>query len=393
MGDNLNKRYILHVDMDAFFASIEQVERPWLRGKPVIIGGDKRGVVCAASYEARRFGVHSAMPVLTARHLCPKGIFLPVRKGLYTLVSERIMAILRSYSPLVEKASVDEAYIDATGMERLFGPPDRMARRIKSDIVRKTGLTCSIGIAPNKFLAKIASDMDKPDGLTFVSHEMVEGFMLRLPMAKIPGVGPEALKFFNGLGIKYVSDFLGFAEEYWIKRLGRAGKELFDKARGIDNSPVLPFSPPKSFSAEYTLSYDTGNIKELKRHLLHQVERVGRSLRRSGYMGRTVSLKIKFSDFRIVTRSRTFPDATSSTRRIYEAALNLLDDLELPKKVRLVGVGVSNLSKGVRQVAIFDQYLLEKERKIDRVVDEIRERFGDDIVKRGYILGDDNPSQ
>ncbi len=377
--------------MDAFFASIEQAERPWLKGRPVIVGGGSRGVVCAASYEARHFGVHSAMPMFKARRLCPSGIFIPVRKELYKLVSERIMDILHTYSPLVEKASIDEAYIDATGMERLFGPPVNMAKRIRADITRQTGLTCSIGIAPNKFLAKIASDMDKPDGLTVISHEEVEEFMRGLPIERIPGVGARTMRLFKDLGIRRVADFLRYSEEYWMDRLGKAGKELFDKARGMDNSPVLPFLPPKSFSAEHTLSYDTDNIQDLRRHLLNQAERVGRYLRRSGYMGRTVTLKIKFSDFKTVTRSRTFPDVTSSTRYIYRAALDLLYSLELPKKVRLVGVGVSNLSKGAYQVPIFDQYLMDRERKLDRVVDEIRERFGDKVLKRGYLPGDDDP--
>ncbi len=381
--DSPGKRYILHVDMDAFFASIEQAARPWLKGRPVIIGGGRRGVVCAASYEARRFGVHSAMPIFTAKRLCPRGIFLPVRKALYRQVSEKIITILNSYSPLVEKASIDEAYIDVTGTQRLFGPPAEMAKRIKSDIVCKTGLTCSIGIAPNKFLAKIASDMEKPDGLTCISHERVDRFMPQLPMEKIPGVGSETMKFFSRLGIKYVSDFLRFPEEFWIKRLGRVGKELFDKAHGIDNSPVLPFSPPKSFGAEHTLAHDTSNMQRLRTHLLHQAERVGRYLRRAGYMGRTVTLKVKFADFRTVTRSRTFSAATSSTKFIYKTACSLLDDMEPSMKVRLVGVMVSNLSKGMYQPSMFDGYLSEKERKLDRVLDEIRERFGDDILKRG----------
>jgi DNA polymerase-4 len=379
-------RRILHVDMDAFYASVEQADNPELRGKPVIIGGGKRGVVSAASYEARNFGVHSAMPIFQARRLCPNGIFLPVRMKRYREVSHLVMAILGSFTPLLEKASVDEAYLDVTGTERLFGPAVHIAEDIKRRVRKETGLTCSIGIAPNKFLAKIASDMDKPDGLTVISHESVQDFLKSLPVQKIPGVGKRTLEVLKKLGVVNVSDILRIPEDFLTRKLGKAGMELIERARGIDNSPVVPFSEPKSFSAEHTLPEDTGNIEEIRKHLLVQSERVGHDLRIHGYTGRTIRLKLKFADFRTITRSRTFQDATSSTTEIYKRAVDLLDHVDIRLKVRLIGVGVSTLTRGARQLSMLDQGEKVKERALDSAVDMLRQRYGSTILVRGSVV-------
>jgi len=383
---NNRLRHILHVDMDAFFASVEQADNPDLRGKPVIIGGGKRGVVSAASYEARKFGVHSAMPMFQARRLCPNGIFLPVRMKRYREVSRLVMAILGSFTPLLEKASVDEAYLDVTGTERLFGPAVRVAEKIKVQVRQETGLTCSIGVAPNKFLAKIASDMDKPDGLTVISHDKVQDFLKSLPVQKIPGVGKRTLEVLKSLGVRNVSDILGVPEDFLTRKLGKAGMELTERARGIDNSPVVPFSEPKSFSAEHTLPEDTGDMEEIRKHLLVQSERVGHDLRIHGYTGRTITLKLKFADFRTITRSRTFPDTISTTSEIYRRALELLDKVDIRLKVRLVGVGVSTLSRGARQLSMLDQGKKVKEMALDSAVDMLRERYGSSILVRGSVM-------
>ena len=383
---NNRLRHILHVDMDAFYASVEQADNRELRGKPVIIGGGKRGVVSAASYEARKFGVHSAMPMFQARRLCPNGIFLPVRMKRYREVSRLVMAILGSFTPLLEKASVDEAYLDVTGTERLFGPAVRVAENIKYQVRQETGLTCSIGVAPNKFLAKIASDMDKPDGLTVISHEKVQDFLKSLPVQKIPGVGKRTLEVLKTLGVRNVSDILGVPEDFLTRKLGKAGMELIERARGIDNSPVVPLSEPKSFSAEHTLPEDTGDMEEIRKHLLVQSERVGHDLRIHGYAGRTITLKLKFADFRTITRSRTFPDTISTTSEIYRRALELLDKVDIRLKVRLVGVGVSTLSRGARQLSMLDQGKKVKEMALDSAVDMLRERYGSSILVRGSVM-------
>jgi len=380
------QRHILHVDMDAFYASVEQADRPELKGKPVIIGGGKRGVVSAASYEARKFKVHSAMPIFEARRLCPGGIFLPVRMKRYKEVCGQVMAILGNYSPLLEKASVDEAYLDVTGTEKLFGTPVQVAENIKRQIRQETGLSCSVGVAPNRFLAKIASDLEKPDGLTVIPHEKVQDFLRYLPVSKIPGVGTRTLEVLKSLGVVHASDILHVPEDILIRKLGKAGRELIERASGIDDSPVIPFSEPKSFSAEHTLPDDTGDMEEIRKHLLVQAERVGRDLRLHGYTGRTVTLKIKFANFRTITRSRTFADATAGTSEIYRWAVELLGQVDLRMKVRLVGVGVSRLSRGARQLSMLEEGRHVRERALDSAVDRIRERYGTSILMRGSVM-------
>ena len=355
-------------------------------GKPVIVGGGgNRSVVSTASYEARNYGVHSAMPIFKARQLCPDGIYLPVRMQRYKQVSRQIMEILLCYSPLVEQASVDEAYLDITGTANLLGCPEIIAKNIKREILKKTGLTCSVGIAPNKFLAKIASDLQKPGGLVIIAENEVQEFMHRLPAKKIPGVGSKTLNILQTYGIKTASDILKFSEKFLLGRFGKAGKDLLDHAGGIDHSPVLSGSEPKSFSAEKTFSHDVGDITELKKYLFGQVERVGRELRKRKYMGRTITLKIKFADFKIITRSRTLQVSTFTTGTIFETASSLLDELGINRKIRLVGVGVSNLTRGVRQLALFTDKKDEKQAKLDQTIDRIRDAFGKEIIRRGPL--------
>ncbi len=380
-----SKRDILHVDMDAFYASVESVDRPELAGKPVIIGKNKRGVVAAASYEARKYGVHSAMPVFRARQLCPDGIYLSARMSRYKQVSMQIMDILRSYSPLVEQASIDEAYLDLSGTARLFGQPVVIAKNIKRNIFEATGLTCSIGIAPNKFLAKIASDLKKPDGLTIIPENEVREFMHSLPVAGIPGVGLKTLNILQQYGIKTASDILRFSETFWIKRLGKAGKRLFEYAGGLDYSPVLSVCEPKSFSAEETFFSDSNNLLKIRKVLFKQAERVGRDLRKHKYKGRTITLKIKFEDFKTITRSRTLQIPVCSTAVIFETALDLLKGLKIDRKIRLAGVGASNLSRSIRQLSLFTDKKEKKQDMLDQTIDKIRDIFGSEIIKRGPL--------
>ena len=376
------KRTILHIDMDAFYAAIEQLDNPALRGRPVIVGGGTRGVVSTASYEARPFGVHSAMPIFQARRLCPHGIFLPVRMERYQEVSAQIMALLHRVTPAVEQVSVDEAYLDLTGTERLHGPPVDVARTIKDQIARDTGLTCSIGIAPNKFLAKIASDWKKPDGLTVIEEDQIEGFLKNLPVDKLPGVGKKALQTLKDLGITRTGDLARFPGDILIRKFGKFGRRLVELAQGIDPSEVLCEGEPKSISSEDTLPEDTDNLTLLGNYIAVQAGTVGRRLRQYGLKGRTVTLKLKYSNFHLLTRSHTMEDATQSTKAIRDVALELLKKEKLVSKIRLIGVGVSHFDRGTEQLHLF-QDLDEKQRRLDTAVDKVSERFGRDILKRG----------
>jgi DNA polymerase-4 len=386
------QRRIMHLDMDAFYASVEQADRPELRGKPVIVGGSTRGVVSAASYEARTFGVRSAMPMFRARGLCPYAVVLPVRMERYKEMSRKVMAILTELSPLVEKVSIDEAFLDVTGTERLYGPPEDLGRLIKDRVYLDTGLTCSIGVAPARFLAKIASDLDKPDGLVILREEDVPGFMRTLPVTKIPGIGGKTAKRLEELGVKTAGDVLRQPQAFWRKRFGSHGLRLHERARGIDPSPVVPTHERKSLGAENTFDHDLADPEEIKSWLLAQAERVGYELRKHGCAGKTVTLKIKFSDFRTITRSHSLPEATDNTAEIYNRALDLLSNVNLSKKVRLTGVSVSNLHCGLRQASLFPDENGQRQKQLDRAMDRVHEKFGRDALKRGRLFDFDGSS-
>lgn len=384
-------RWILHLDMDAFFASVEQLDDPDLRGRPVIIGGAERGVVSTASYEARRFGVRSAMPMFQARRLCPQAVFLRGRMGRYKEKSQEIMALLSRFSPLVEQASVDEAYLDATGLERVFGSVEHMARTLQESVVAECGLTCSVGLAPVKFLAKIASDLKKPAGLTVLAHADVPVFLQRLPVGKIPGVGPSLLKKLELLGVRMAADVERYPLEFWQTRLGKAGELLHARARGIDPRPVEPCVAPKSESAENTFDRDTRDPEELASWLLHQAERVGRNLRRQGLAGRTVTLKLKFADFTQITRSRTLREPTNLTRTIYSTGLDLLRENLPQRPLRLIGLGVSHFGGGERQLSLLPdpaEEINQREAQLDATLDAVRDKFGSKAVVRGRLFAE-----
>ena len=383
----------MHCDMDAFFASIEQMDHPELRGKPVIVGGGgPRGVVSAASYEIRKYGVHSAMPLLKALHLCPHAIVVPVRMARYRELSHAVMQILQGYSPFVEQASVDEAYLDATGMERLFGPVETMARHIKRDIRKLCGLSCSIGLAPVKFLAKIASDMNKPDGLTILYPAMVPSFLNSLPVEKIPGVGKSTLNELRPLGVHTCADVLAYPRSFWERRLGKAGILLYDRSLGIDSRKIEPFTPPKSESAETTFETDTKDACFLRNWLFRHADRIGRNLRSRGLRGNVITLKIKYADFRTITRQTTLDAATCATETIYDIACKLLDMVKLENKVRLIGVGVSGFGTHPHQLLLpvadsHSHYETEARRlRLDAMLDKLQKNFGDRAIARGRLL-------
>ncbi len=379
---------ILHIDMDAFYASIEQLDNPELKGRCVIVGGmTRRGVVSAASYEARKFGVHSAMPMFQARIKCPEGVFLYPRMERYRSISEKIMMILKGFSPLVEPVSIDEAYMDISGCERLYGDPAEVAESIKHKIKQEVGLTCSVGGAPYKFLAKIASDLDKPDGLYIIRPEEAHQFIETLPIQKVPGVGSKTFKKLDRLGIKTLGQIKKYPDKILFSCFGKFGYRLKDLACSSEKSGITTSSEQHSISCETTLSEDTCDRDLLKTQLLVQSEDVGRQLRKIGVKAKTVIIKIKHADFKLITRSRTLKTPTQSTGTIFKESITLLNAYKSASKIRLIGVGASGF---VGQNTPFQKSLFENNNhsnsnwdKVDRVMDEITGKYGRQALIRG----------
>jgi DNA polymerase-4 len=381
---------ILHVDMDAFYASVEQRDNPTLRGQPVIVGGVAgRGVVSAASYEARRFGVHSAMPMATARRLCPHGIFLPVRMSHYAGIAGEIRALLLSYTPLVEPISLDEAFLDVRGCEGLFGPTEEIARQIKERIRDETALTASVGIASNKFLAKVASDLSKPDGLLVVEPERVREFLAPLPVRRLWGVGAKGEKRLKVLGLHTVGQIAALREELLVEHFGEAGRHLWQLAHGLDDRPVVSDREAKSISTETTFALDLDDLEALRVWLLELVDHLGTRLRHEGVRARTVELKLRSSEFRTRTRAQSLGEATDRTDDLWHAAAALFErSVGAMLPLRLLGVGVSNLTRdAVVQAQLFDEAERQKQSALDRAVDAIRGQLGSGAIQRGSLLG------
>lgn len=382
---------ILHVDMDAFYASVEQMDNPKLLGKCVIVGGmSNRGVVSAASYEARKFGVHSAMPVYKARQLCPEGIFLPPRIKRYKEVSNQVMDIFKGVSPLVEPVSIDEAYIDISGCERLHGNPLTIAIQLKNDIKNKVHLNCSVGVAPNKFMAKIASDMNKPDGLKVITPEAAPQFIESLPIDNVPGVGKKMKRQLDRLGIITLKDVEDYTENVLINRLGKFGKRLMELSACIDCSHVNPESNRKSVSCEETLNQDTEDKDVLKNYILKFSQTVAKELRRMEFQARTIQLKMKHVDFKQISRSVTLGRPTQSSKTIYAEALTLLNNYILEKKVRLIGVGASGFvsMRNQMQLDMFNESTRRDNanwERVDRVIDKIEKKYGENMIRRASL--------
>ena len=340
-------RRIRHVDMDAFFSSVEEKRHPELAGKPVVVGGEgdptKRGVVSTASYEAREFGIHSAMPLRTAYKLCPEAIFLPVDYEEYSRVSGEIKGLLKAFTPIIEDVGIDEAFLDISTIDR---PSGEIAREIKKRIKDETGLTCSIGIAPNKLLAKMASDMQKPDGLTVIMEDDIQSRIWPLSVRKLWGVGPKTEAYLKEMGIQTVGDLASLSMDRMIEEFGQSyGSYLYEASRGIDESPLVTHWEPKSISRENTFQRDVDNWQVIAKTLAELAKEVVINMKEEGYQGRTVSLKIRFNDFKTYTRAKTLSRHTDSEEEIRKAAFDCLGRLELKKKVRLIGVRVSHLEK------------------------------------------------
>ncbi len=379
---------IVHIDMDAFFAAIEQVDNPSLKGKPVVIGADPkkgqgRGVVSTCSYEARKFGIHSAMPISKAYQKCPHAIFLPGRMSRYHEMSERIFKILYDFTPDVEPISVDEAFLDITGTERIHGPALDAGLKIKKSIKEKTGLIASVGIAPIKMAAKIASDLCKPDGILEIKKDHLIDFLWPLPIEKLWGVGPKTKAILNGLGIKTIRDLAHHEREDLCQKLGETGDHLYCLSHGIDQRSVEFNDEVKSVSHEHTFQHDTSDKEVLHRTFLYLSEKVSRRLRVEKLRGKTITIKVRYEGFKTYTRAVTLSVSTNFIDDIYSNARNLFEGFyTAANKVRLLGVRVSNFKELYIQDSLFKENAKEKKERIHKAVDLIKNKYGEKSIHR-----------
>jgi DNA polymerase IV len=392
-------RRIIHLDMDAFYAAIEQRDFPELRGKPLLVGGDRtRGVVATASYEARPYGIHSAMPMAQALKLCPQAIVVPPRREAYVETSRQVFSILRSFTPLVEPLSLDEAFLDVTSSEQLFGTAHTIARGIKDRIHRETQLTASAGIASTKFVAKIASDMRKPNGLVEVRDEEVLAFLHPLPVTRLWGVGKVTAQSLANLGIRTIGDLARWPRETLVSRYGANGEHLFQLAHGIDPRPVDPNQEMKSIGEEETFSHDLDQDTEVRAALLRYAQTVARRLRSRKLMGRTITVKIKTAErlgegrFRLYTRSHTLPSPTNDEQEIYRTALALYAAVpRRGQKVRLAGIYASSIEPEtqLQQLSLFTPPTRQndKRQQLSKLIDQLTSRYGKNVIRLGETPG------
>jgi DNA polymerase-4 len=388
---NKKARRIIHLDMDAFYASVEQLDNPELIDKPVIVGGSrKRGVVSAASYEARKYKVHSAMPMAQAMNLCPHGVFLPVRMKRYKEISSKVIAIFQKYTPLIEPLSLDEAFLDVTASSKLFGTAEDIARKIRKEVFAETGLTISAGVAASKLVAKIASDVNKPDGLTIVPAGKEAEFLAPLPIKRLWGVGKKTQKALGLLGVKTIGDILKIPPDLLEKKFGKHGNSLFFKAKGIDERDVDTISERKSVGHEYTFDTDLKDRKIIHKELIDLADQVAKRLRHKNLQGRTISLKVKYHDFQQITRSKTVSNETSDSKLIIQEILKLLEKTAVGEKpVRLLGISVANLKPvgDTMQPSLFqEENRTQKRRKVNKAVDTINKKFGATAILPGTLL-------
>jgi len=384
---------ILHVDMDSFFVSVERLERPELRGKPVVVGGrpDQRGVVSSASYEARQHGIHSAMPLRTAGRLCPHAIFLEGHHERYSEWSDRVASILAKFSPIVEMTSIDEAYLDLGGTERLHGPPLAAADKLLRTIMQSTALPCSGGLATTRLVAKVASDQAKPRGLLWVAPGMEARFLAPLPIRKIPGIGEITERALRALGIEIVEQLARHKQEQLEQVFGQWGSALYRKARGGDAYEFLIDAEPKSISHNHTFGEDTNHVAEMESLLSHLSQKASKRLREAGLSSRTLTLTIRYAGFQTYTRSHTVPEPVRLDADIFAIFLELFREHRDPRrKVRLLGVALSGLSHGGEQLDLLEADRREKLEKLTKAADQLRDKFGFGSVQFGGSLRRDD---
>jgi len=391
-GENMERK-IMHIDMDAFFAAVEQHDNPAYQGKPVIVGGDpnSRGVVSTCSYEARKFGIHSAMPIGEAFRRCPQGIFVPVRGRRYAEVSGAIMKIMNQYTPLVEPLSLDEAFLDLSGSERLFGPAEQIGREIVNRIRSELGLSASVGLAPNKFLAKLASDLEKPGGFVIITADNMAEILEDLPIGRLWGVGPKTEAHLFEIGIRTIGMLRRANPTLLTDRLGESGRQLYQLSLGRDDRQVETEEDQKSVGHEITFQDDTDDREFLAGVLLWLTEQVAVRLRRLNLKGRVITVKIRDLNFNTLTKRVTLGKTTDFEEEIFREALRLAEQVKWgAKKVRLIGVSVSGFDdRKPEQLGLFDELDQENDKdlgKLHQTVDELRDRFGADIILKGTSL-------
>lgn len=382
---------IIHIDMDAFFAAIEVRDRPELADQPVVVGGspDGRGVVSTANYVARTYGVHSAMPAAQAKRLCPKAIFLKPRMDHYAEVAKHLRALFHTYTALVEPLSLDEAFLDVTPSHHLFGGPVAIAQRIQRQIVEELGLTASAGVAPNKFLAKLASDLEKPHGLVVVDPDHIQSFLDPLEISRLWGIGKQTLPKFHAIGIRTIHDLRQRPLATLQTVFGNSADHYWQLAHGIDDRKVIPERETKSISNETTFATNIEDLETLIAWMHELSDLVARRMRNAGLMGRTIAIKIRYANFETITRSVTLSQPTNGTRTLNEVACQLLRDnaKQLQRGIRLLGMGVSQLSLNApRQLSLFQEEDDGKERRLDAATDSIQHKFGRGALKRGSSL-------
>jgi DNA polymerase-4 len=388
MQRTISQQTIFHVDMDAFFVSVEELYDPSLKGKPVVVGGqrDERGVVSAASYAARKFGVHSAMPLRTAAKLCPQALFVDGHPERYREYSRRVHEVLGHFSPLVEMASVDEAYLDMTGTERLHGPPLRCADRLHAEMKASTRLNCSIGIGSSRLIAKVSSAKAKPHGVLWVLPGQEARFLAPLDVRDIPGVGKVMEQKLNGMGIRRVGDLAALEKCDLEERFGKWGLALAGKSQGEDaggwfDAEVGEHSDPKSISHEHTFNEDTASVERIESTLMRLSEMVGRRLREGGYFARTIQLKLRYTDFTTITRAHSLEQPTQTDREIFEQARRLfLANWKKGAAVRLLGVQTSNFDERAVQLDLLDPARDERWQKVLAAADHVRDKFGESAI-------------
>jgi DNA polymerase-4 len=381
-------RAILHVDMDAFYASVEQRDHPELRGKPVIVGGHPtRGVVLAASYEVRPFGVRSAMPMSRAVRLAPGAVVVPPRFSAYAEASEQAFDIFQRFTPLIEPLSLDEAFLDVTGSIALFGPPGAIATQIRRAIAQELNLTASAGIAAVKFVAKIASDLAKPNGQREVPEAETRTFLAALPVARLWGVGPKTEEGMKRIGLRTIGDIAARDRAWLESQFGSSGQDLWELSQGIDSRSVVPDREAKSIGAEDTFEEDIGDVERLVPLIHSQALRVGRRMRRAGLKARVVQLKLKYSDFQLQTRRLTLEEATDDGQALYRQALALLRRAPLPRSVRLTGVSAQGFDAGGPQLGLFEPKP-ERQDKLNAALDRIAQRFGTGAITTADLAGE-----
>lgn len=347
------KLNIIHVDMDAFYASVEEQDDPKIKGLPVIVGGlSNHGIVTTANYEARKYGIHSAMPIFMAKQKCPKGYYVYPRMKRYQEVSKEVFSILYEFTDLIEQVSVDEAYLDISNIDM---EPLELVMKMKENVKRNTGLTMSIGISYNKFLAKLASDWNKPNGIKIITEDMVPDILLPLPVRKVHGVGPKSAKKLNGIGVYTIEDLLGLSEEFLMELFGKAGVEIYSRIRGIDYRKVDTTRERKSLGVERTFEEVTNNREILIKYLERFSEELSYDLKNRGIHGRTITLKIKDENFTVQTRSKTLNEYINDLPQIFDVSLELLEEIKINNKIRLVGITASNLmTSELEQLSLFD---------------------------------------